>query len=112
MSRRKVSTPSPAAPKALLGGIRALIEASLQRVASTVNAELTLLFWQIGQRIHTEVLAGQQAGYGEEICRPWPSRLPATTGAVLGRKICAGWSSSPPRSPTSSIVATLSRQLS
>jgi hypothetical protein len=26
-----------------------------------------LLFWRIGQRIYTEVLAGQRAGYGEEI---------------------------------------------
>lgn len=53
MTRRKASIASPAAPTALLGDIRALIEASRQRVASTVNAELTLLLWQIGQRIHT-----------------------------------------------------------
>ena len=58
MTRRKVSIASPAAPAALLGDIRALIEASRQRAASTVNAELTLLFWRVGQRIHTEVLAG------------------------------------------------------
>ena len=67
MTRHKASVTSPAAPVALLGDIRALIEASHQRAASAVNAELTLLFWRIGQRIHTEVLAGQRAGYGEEI---------------------------------------------
>ncbi|MEV8645928.1 DUF1016 domain-containing protein, partial [Mesorhizobium ciceri] len=54
MTRRKASIASPAAPKALLGDIRALIEASRQRAASAVNAALTLLFWRIGQRIHTE----------------------------------------------------------
>jgi len=28
---------------------------------------LTLLYWRIGQRIHTQVLDGQRAEYGEEI---------------------------------------------
>lgn len=42
MSRRRVANPSAAAPKVLLSDIRALIEASRQRVASTVNAELFL----------------------------------------------------------------------
>ncbi|PXB71132.1 DUF1016 domain-containing protein, partial [Pseudomonas aeruginosa] len=62
MNRRKVSVASSAAPSALLGDIRALIEAARQRAVLAVNAELTLLFWRIGQRIHTEVLAGQRAG--------------------------------------------------
>jgi hypothetical protein len=43
----------------LLRDIRTLIEASHQRAASAVNTELTLLFWRIGQRIHSEVLAGR-----------------------------------------------------
>lgn len=66
MVRRKASVAAPA-PVALLGDIRALIEASHHRAASAFNAELTFLFWRIGQRIHTEVLTGQRAGYGEEI---------------------------------------------
>ncbi|MXI97690.1 DUF1016 domain-containing protein, partial [Escherichia coli] len=56
MTRRKAPVAAPAAPVALLGDIRALIEASHQRAASAVNAELTLLFWRIGRRIHMEVL--------------------------------------------------------
>lgn len=39
-------------------GIQALNEAPRQRAASAANAELTLLFWGIGHRIRTEVLAG------------------------------------------------------
>lgn len=73
MSKRKASIASPAAPSELLGDIRALIEVSRQCAALAVNAELTLLFWRVGHRIHTEVLAGQRAGYGEEI-------LPTLTG--------------------------------
>jgi len=45
----------------LLGDIRALIESARQRATAMVNSELTLLFWRIGRRIHTEVLAGERA---------------------------------------------------
>lgn len=66
MTRRKASM-SPVAPRALLGDIRALIEAARQRAASAVNSELTMLYWRIGQRIHTQVLEGRRADYGEEV---------------------------------------------
>lgn len=66
MTRRKASA-SPVAPTALLGDIRALIEAARQRAASAVNSELTMLYWRIGQRIHTQVLEGRRADYGEEV---------------------------------------------
>ena len=52
---------------ALVAELRQLIDAARQRAASAVNAELTLLYWQIGRRIYREVLAGQRAGYGEQI---------------------------------------------
>ena len=112
MTRRKASVSAPAAPPALLGDIRALIEASRQRVASAVNAELTLLFWRIGQRIHTEVLAGQRAGYGEEILPTLAEQLVRDYGRSFADKnlrrmvqFAATFSDEP-------IVVTLSRQLS
>ncbi|MFG0542994.1 YhcG family protein [Pseudomonas sp. YQ_5] len=112
MNRRKVSTPSPAAPPTLLGDIRALIEASRQRVASTVNAELTLLFWRIGQRIHTEVLAGQRAGYGEEILPTLAEQLARDYGRGFGEKNLRRMVKFATTFPDELIVATLSRQLS
>ncbi len=33
-----------------------------------VNSELTMLYWRIGQRIHTQVLEGRRADYGEKWC--------------------------------------------
>ncbi|WP_416820458.1 PDDEXK nuclease domain-containing protein [Delftia tsuruhatensis] len=111
MTRRKASVSAPAAPPALLGDIRALIEASRQRVASAVNAELTLLFWRIGQRIHTEVLAGQRAGYGDEILPTLAAQLVRDYGRSFADKLrrmvqfAATFSDEP-------IVVTLSRQLS
>ena len=96
----------------LLGDIRALIDESRQLVASTVNAELTLLFWRIGQRIHTEVLVGRRAGYGEEILPTLAGQLARDYGRGFGEKnlrrmvkFAATFHSEP-------IVATLSRQLS
>lgn len=51
----------------LISDIRQLIESARKRVAVTVNAELTLLYWKIGQRIRKEVLKGKRAEYGEDI---------------------------------------------
>ncbi|MEK8089437.1 DUF1016 N-terminal domain-containing protein [Thermithiobacillus plumbiphilus] len=44
----------------LLGDIRQLIEASRAALATTVNSALTLLYWQVGQRIRNEVLQGER----------------------------------------------------
>ena len=51
----------------LLTDVLQLIDAARQRVASTVNAELTQLYWQIGNRIDTELLKGEPAGYGKQV---------------------------------------------
>lgn len=47
--------------------VTALIQQAKQRAAVAVNSELTLLYWQVGQRIHQEVLGGKRAGYGKQI---------------------------------------------
>lgn len=47
--------------------ISALIQSSKQRMATAVNAELTLLYWHIGQRINQYVLQGERAEYGKDI---------------------------------------------
>ena len=66
MNGRRPSAASLAAPAALLGDIRALIEAARLRAASTVNSELTMLYWRIGQRIHTQVLDRRRARKASE----------------------------------------------
>jgi predicted nuclease of restriction endonuclease-like (RecB) superfamily len=47
--------------------IRQLIDAAKQRAAIAINAEITLLYWQVGKRIQTEILQGQRAEYGKQI---------------------------------------------
>ena len=60
MSLISASTP-------LLADVRQLIDYARQRVASTVNAELTQLYWQIGSRVNAELLKGQRAEYGKQV---------------------------------------------
>ena len=47
--------------------IRQLIDAAKQRTAIAINAEITLLYWQVGKRIQTEILQGQRAEYGKQV---------------------------------------------
>jgi hypothetical protein len=74
-----MSIPSLALPGGLLGEIGALIESARQRATAMVNSELTLLFWRIGRRIYTEVLAGERAGPAGK-----------ASAALLRRKWCSG----------------------
>ncbi|MEG7180153.1 DUF1016 domain-containing protein, partial [Pseudomonas aeruginosa] len=55
MNGRRPSAASLAAPAALLGDIRALIEAARKRATPTVNGELAMLSRRIGQRTPTQV---------------------------------------------------------
>ena len=52
---------------ALVAELRQLIDSARQRTATAINAELAQLYWQVGNRIHREILGGQRARYGEEI---------------------------------------------
>jgi len=51
----------------LFSDIRTLIDSARQRAAIAVSAELTLLYWQVGKRINTDILKGERAEYGKQI---------------------------------------------
>ncbi|MDR2212837.1 MAG: PDDEXK nuclease domain-containing protein [Pseudomonadales bacterium] len=108
MTKRKLSV----TPVALVGDIRALIEAARQHAAAAVNSELTLLFWRIGQRIHTEVLAGRRAGYGEEILPTLAAGLVRDYGRSFTDKNLRRMVQFAVTFPDERIVVSLIRQLS
>lgn len=112
MTRRKASIVSPAAPSALLGDIRALIEAAQQRAASAVNSELTMLYWRIGQRIHTRVLEGRRADYGEEVVSTLAAQLVKEYGSSFSIKNLRRMVQFAVAYPDERIVVSLIRQLS
>ncbi len=51
----------------LLSDVKLLIDEARQRVAVTVNAEMSMLYWKVGKRINDEVLHGKRAEYGKEV---------------------------------------------
>lgn len=55
--------------------ISQLIRSTKQRMATAVNAELTLLYWHIGNRINQYILQGERAEYGQEIVRTLADKL-------------------------------------
>jgi len=51
----------------LLTDIKNLIDNARSAVAQTVNAGLTMLYWNIGKRINDEILKNKRADYGKQI---------------------------------------------
>lgn len=68
----------------LFGEIKTLIEQSKLQVAITVNATMTMLYWNIGKKINTEILKDQRAEYGKQIV--------ATLSQQLTMEYGDGWS--------------------
>src|SRR5258708_1143544 len=69
-------------------------------------------FWRIGRRIYTEFLAGERAGYGEQIVPALATQLTRDYGHGFAEKSLRRMVQFAATFPDEPIVATLSRQLS
>lgn len=110
----KRTTPSPAtdsSPDTLHAELRSLIAASRQRLAGAVNAELTRLYWTVGERLRREVLGGERAQYGAKIVDHLGERLAHEFGRGFEAKNLRRMIQFADAFPQPEIVATLSRQL-
>ncbi len=65
LAKPKAGQPTPR--KELLAELRSLILEARQRAAQSVNAGLTLLYWNIGTRIRQDILKEKRAEYGAAI---------------------------------------------
>ena len=63
-----------------------LIEQSKQNVAVAVNAEITLLYWNVGRRINNEVLHNERAEYGKKIVQSLSAQLTLQYGKGWSEK--------------------------
>lgn len=72
---------APVVSKSLVTDLRQIIEQARGRVAATVNSELTMMYWHIGERINREVLENQRAEYGKQIVATVARQLQAEYGA-------------------------------
>lgn len=107
----KPALPETAGPQ-LLGDIRQLIEASRADLAIAVNSALTLLYWNIGHRIRTEVLQGERAAYGEQIVSALARQLEADYGRGFSAKNLRHMLRFAETFPEADIVSAVRRQLS
>lgn len=96
----------------LVGEIREMINQSRQQVAVTVNSAMTMLYWQIGQRINEEVLQNQRAEYGKEIVATLSRQLELEYGKGWGEKQLRQCMKFAESFTNKVIVYTLCRQLS
>ena len=110
-------TPKPivstTVPSSLIGDLRQIIDQARNRVAFTVNSELTMMYWHIGERINREVLDNQRADYGKQIVAQVARQLQEEYGAKgFDEKNIRRMMQFAQSFPDFQIVVTLSRQLS
>jgi predicted nuclease of restriction endonuclease-like (RecB) superfamily len=96
---------------ALLTELRGLIADARQQVAQVANAALTMLYWQIGKRIHHELLGEKRADYGKRIVASVGRQLVAEYGPGFGEKNLHRMIQFAEAFPDEQIVAALRRQL-
>lgn len=70
----------------VLSDIRTLIESARARVATFANAELTMLYWQVGERIRREILKEKRAEYGAKIVSTLSTHLTVEYGSGFSVK--------------------------
>lgn len=111
LTKSNVNNLANTAP-AVLVDLRSLIEQARQQVSSAVNSALTLLYWQVGERISREVLKDGRADYGAEIVATLSQQLVRDYGKGFTVSALTRMVKFAGAFPNFEIVATLSQQLS
>jgi hypothetical protein len=101
----------PPGSRSLLRDVRELILGARSRVAQSVNASLTMLYWQVGNRIRIAILQESRAKYGEKIVTTIAARLEVEFGRGFGEKNLRRMIQFAEKFPDEQIVAALLRQL-
>jgi len=96
----------------LLVDIKTLIEQSKQQIAVVVNSTMTMLYWQVGDRIKTDILQNKRAEYGQETIKQLSANLTEQYGKGWSEKHLRHCLRIAETFPNTEIVYTLCRQLS
>ena len=112
MSQLVTAAAADGLPANLHAELRTLIASSRQRLAGAVNAELTRLYWAVGQRLATEVLGGERAQYGSQLLEQLGQQLSQEFGRGFEARNLRRMVKFAQAFPSAEIVSTLSTQLS
>jgi len=96
----------------LFDDIKTLIEQSKQHISVEVNSTMTMLYWQVGNRIKTEILQNKRAEYGKEVVKQVADDLIEQYGSGWSEKHLRHCLRFAETFPDVKIVSTLWRQLS
>lgn len=111
VAKKTVSLAVKSSGDGILNDIRQLIEATRGRVAQNVNAELTLLYWKVGDRVRREILKERRAEYGQEILLTLSAKLIIDYGHSFSEKNLRRMTQFAEVFPDEKIVVSLIRQL-
>ena len=106
------TAPKRAAADPLLTDLRQLIAEAREQVGRTVNAGLTLLYWEVGTRIRKDILQDARAEYGGKIVSAVGRQLEREFGRGFGDKNLRRMIQFAEVFPERKIVVSLIRQLS
>ncbi|MCX6989444.1 MAG: PDDEXK nuclease domain-containing protein [Chlamydiae bacterium] len=117
--KKKDTTPAslpdsslPITVDGLLKDLRGMINQAQEFVASTVNTKITMLYWQIGKRVHKEILKEGRGEYGQKIVSTVSQQLIADYGKGFSEKNLRRMIQFGEIFPDQQIVVSLIRQLS
>ncbi len=71
----------------LFSDISRLIDESRRQIAASINTELTILYWKIGNRINSEILENTRAEYGRQIVVTVSRQLQNEFGSAFWKRI-------------------------
>ena len=107
----EIARSMPPGSRSLLRDVRELILGTRSQVAQTVDARLTMLYWQVGSRIRSAILGEKRATYGEKVVTAIADRLEVEFGRGFGEKNLRRMIQFAEKFPDEQIVAALLRQL-
>ena len=96
----------------LLSDLRELVQAARARAAASINSELVMLYWSIGERIQKDILEQARADYGQQVVIELAKTLTREFGPGFDRSNLFRMVQFAQVCPDFQIVATLWRQLS
>lgn len=85
--KKQLQTNKLIANQQLINELKDLIESTKIKIAGSVNAALTLMYWEVGKKINDDILQNARADYGKEIVATLSQQLQQSYGRGFEERI-------------------------